>query len=55
MKDMVELVLICDRMDNDSSGALSLQEMVGDGGTKPMDNGWLMVDIKVDILVHSGQ
>ena len=31
-RNMIELAILCDRMDNDGSGALSLQEMLDAGG-----------------------
>lgn len=48
---MIELALICDRMDYNFSGGLSLQEMVGYGGSKSVDNGQLLADVRV----YSGQ
>ena len=30
-RNMIELAILCDRMDNDGSGALSLQEMLDAG------------------------
>lgn len=45
-KDMVELAVLCDRMDNDGSGALSLQEML-DGFDN--DSGFQTVMQRMDI------
>jgi hypothetical protein len=43
---MVELAVLCDRMDNDGSGALSLQEML-DGFNN--DSGFQTVMQRMDI------
>ena len=45
-KDMIELAVLCDRMDNDGSGALSLQEML-DGFDE--DSGFNEVMKRMDI------